>query len=67
MNGAAPDHAREPIGADRPLDRQNVTVSAGAASSRGRHAQGDGRVEEPGAVHVQRHAALVRDPATSRT
>ena len=25
----------EPIGVDRPLDRQNVTLSAGAASSRG--------------------------------
>ena len=38
-----------------------MTVSAGPASSAGRDAEGDDRVEEPGAVDVERHAALVRD------
>ena len=34
MNGAEPT-TTEPIGADRPFDRQNVTESAGAAASAG--------------------------------
>ena len=42
----------DPTGADRPLERQNMTVSTGAASAGGVDRQGHGGVEQPGAVAV---------------
>ncbi len=59
-NGAGPT-TTDPIGVDRPFERQKVTLSAGAASARGRDAERHDGVEEPGAVDVERDAALVRD------
>ena len=50
-----------PMGQPRPLLRQNVTVSPGAASSFALTPVRDDGVEEACAVDVERDAALVRD------
>ena len=47
----------EPTGAQRPFDRQHMTVVAGAAHSAAGDAGGRLGIEEPGPVHVDGHGS----------
>ena len=62
MSSAGP-HSSEPIGAPRPFETQNIIVSASRVNSVTSTPGGDGGVEHPRAVEMDRHARLVGDLA----